>query len=300
MGLNEKQIKDFQKTIYSYYQKHGRKLPWHGVKDPYNVLVSEIMLQQTQVTRVLQKYPLFIKRFPNTRALARAPFSDILSAWIGLGYNRRARFLHEAAKIIVKKYGGKFPRDAKLLVSLPGIGSGTAGALLAFAYNKPAVFIETNIRSVFIHHFFSGLKVTTQHSNPARSGIGVLRGGNLSKPAYKKVHDKEILLLIERTLDKTNPRQWYSALMDYGVMLKEKYPNPSRKSAHYTKQSPFKNSNRQIRGKVLKLLVACKFISVRRIKKQIQGDPRFVSSALQQLQREGFIKIKNCRICLVT
>ncbi len=270
--LSAREISGFQKIVWNYYKKHGRKLPWRFEKDPYKVLVSEVMLQQTQVSRVLQKYPSFIKQFPNVRALARAPLREVLLAWSGLGYNRRAKFLHETAKIIVEKYKGAVSRDTETLITLSGIGPGTAGAITAFAFNKPAVFIETNIRSVYIHHFFQ---------------------------RKKNISDKHILSLIAQTIDKTNSRQWYYALVDYGVMLKEKYKNPSRKSVHYTKQSPFKNSNRQVRGEILKLLTTRKSVSNEKIKKYITGNQKFIKNALTELQKENFIKIQNNNVRLV-
>ncbi len=282
--LNKKEISGFQKIIYGYYKKHGRKLPWRFVKDPYKILVSEIMLQQTQVSRVLQKYHPFIKRFPSIRALARAPFANVLSLWSGLGYNRRAKFLHETAKIIIKKYNGIIPQNIVALTGLPGIGKGTAGAILAFGFNKPAVFIETNIRTVFIHRFFSLAKTNSRHSH-------ILKNVRMSF-GQKKIHDKEIVPLIEQTLDTKNPREWYYALMDYGVYIKSLHTNPNRKSAHYAKQSPFKNSNRQIRGEILKLLVARKRVLRKNLQKYIQTDMAHIKNALQELTQEKFIFIR--------
>ena len=136
--LQEK--RKFQKTVWDYYKTHGRKLPWRRTKNPYHILVSEVMLQQTQVSRVAQKYPLFIKKFPSVRALARAPLRDVLAAWSGLGYNRRAKFLHELAKRVVAQHGGTIPHDLAALTALPGLGHATASSFLAFAYNQPTVF----------------------------------------------------------------------------------------------------------------------------------------------------------------
>lgn len=168
------------------------------------------MLQQTQVDRVIPKYAQFLKTFPNWNALARAPQKKVLRAWQGLGYNRRALFVRRAAQTVVQKYGGALPRDFSALASLPGVGPYTAGALLAFIWNEPMVFIETNIRAVFLHHFF-----------PQKAG---------RLPA-QKITDAELLPLITETLDLKNPRVWYWALMDYGAYLKKTLPNPrDRKS----------------------------------------------------------------------
>ena len=220
----------FQRTILTYYRAHGRTtIPWRKTHDPYKILVSEIMLQQTQVSRVLLKYKSFLQKFPTVDTLAAAPLADVLREWQGLGYNRRGMYLKKCAEIVVKDFGGKFPKDLKILKSLPGIGPATAGDILAFAWNLPAVVIETNIRSVFIHFFFKD-----------RTGIS----------------DKEILPFIERTLPSGNIREWYYALMDYGAYLKtSEKTNPSRRSKHHTKQSRFEGSHRQKRAALLKLLL---------------------------------------------
>ena len=218
----------FQDTVWEYYREYGRDLPWRqsepdGSFDPYKIMISEVMLQQTQVSRVIPKYFEFITLFPNIESLAKAPLADVLKAWSGLGYNRRAKFLWQAAQ----KIQGPFPATFEALIALPGIGANTAGAILTYAYNKPVVFIETNIRTVYIHHFF---------------------GDQID------VHDKELMPFIEQTLDKENPREWYWALMDYGVHLKLTIGNTARNSKHYVKQSTFIGSKRQVRGQVIRLL----------------------------------------------
>ena len=233
--LRSMNLSHFKKTIWTRYRTHKRDFPWRRTRDPYKILVSEVMLQQTQAPRVVPKYLSFLKKFPTTQALANAPLSAVLSEWQGLGYNRRALYLKQCAEKIEKDFGGKWPRDFKTLCSLPGIGPATAGDIMAFAWNIPTVVIETNIRSVFIHFFFAGAE---------------------------KVSDKEILPLIEKTLDMENPREWYWALFDYGAYLKspqgrsaEEAENPSRKSARHVKQSKFAGSNRQKRSQILKLIL---------------------------------------------
>ena len=300
--LKSYEVRSFQNIIWRYYRKHGRKLPWRlptlkirkdKTLDPYKVWVSEIMLQQTQVARVLKKYPPFIKRFRNIQTLARASLYEVLSLWSGLGYNRRAKFLHETAKIVVQKYKEVLPRDPLVLRSLPGIGEGTAGSILAFAFNIPSVFIETNIRTVFIHQFFK-YKTPTIYSDILEN-IRIDCGEDKSSRKLKKVliHDTDILPLIEQTIDTKNPREWYYALMDYGVYLKSTYTNPSRMSAHHTKQSAFEGSHRQVRGEILKILLEHKSVSIHAIKKHIQGDKRHIEDALKELQKENFICIRN-------
>lgn len=225
-------IPEFITIINTYYAINKRHFPWRDVENPYYVFVSEVMLQQTQTHRVIDKFAQFIEAFPTVYDLAAAPLGAVLFVWQGLGYNRRGKFLHQAACIIVARHNGIIPDDPRLLVELPGIGSATAASIAAFAYNKPTVFIETNIRAVYIHSFF---------------------------PNQEKVADSELIPLIAQSVDQLNPRQWYYALMDYGVMLKKTHQNPSRKSKHHTTQSPFEGSIRQVRGAVLRVMLANPF-----------------------------------------
>src|ERR1700728_3957745 len=147
-------IASFSKTMWDYYTRNGRNLPWREDVTPYGVVVSEIMLQQTQVTRVAAKFNPFLKKFPDFAALAKASTIEVLREWQGLGYNRRGLNLQRLAKIVTEKYGGKLPKMYEELLELPGIGPNTAGSIMAFAFNIPRAFIETNIRSVYIHFFF--------------------------------------------------------------------------------------------------------------------------------------------------
>jgi A/G-specific adenine glycosylase len=218
----------FRKAIYAYYNKHPRTFSWRETTDPYHILVSEVMLQQTQVERVQAKYPPFVKRFPDIPAIAGASLKSVLELWLGLGYNQRAMNLREASKIVMEDYNGVLPDSQEDLIRLPGIGKATAGAIQAFAFNKPVLFIETNIRRVYIYFFFQD---------------------------RSEVTDQEILTLVEATLDRENPRHWYYALMDYGAMLKTKVPNPNRKSTHYTRQARFEGSDRQLRGAIIRHLL---------------------------------------------
>jgi A/G-specific adenine glycosylase len=266
--LTPQRIRRFRRRIYAHYRKHKRALPWRRTHDPYKILVSEFMLQQTQVKRVMEKYREFLRRFPSIESLARAPLRAILEQWQGLGYNRRALALKRLAGIIVDRYDGRIPRTIEALKALPGVGAATAGAVCAFAFDKPVIFIETNIRSVFIHSFFQD------------------RGG---------VKDSEILPLIAQTLDAQRSRDWYYALMDYGAALKERHPNPGRRSAHYTRQSPFEGSLRQVRGMILRTLVKQPAISEAALVKEINRDGEIVRHVLEQLREEGFVDKKDRR-----
>lgn len=263
----QKKITDFQKEIWGYYREHGRhEMLWRKTNDPYRIVVSEIMLQQTQVDRVTPKYKEFIKAFPNFSALARAPLSRVLSAWQGLGYNRRALFLKKLAEVVVEKYKGKLPSDPEILHTLPGIGEATAGSIAAFAFNHPSVFIETNIRRVFIHFFF---------------------------PKSKKVNDNAVMKLVAQAVDQKNPREWYLALMDYGTMLavREK-ENPNRKSAHYVKQKKFVGSDRQVRGKIVAMLIQKKSLTARTVAQQMNEPLERIEKIFAQLEKEGFVRRK--------
>lgn len=253
----------FLEVVWDYYRSHGRgALPWRapepdGSFDPYKILVSELMLQQTQVARVVPKYQAFLERFPDVKSLAAAELGDVLREWQGLGYNRRAKFLWQAAQAL--GVSGGFPKTLAELVQLPGVGANTAGAILAYAFNQPAVFVETNIRTVYLHHF--------------------TRDGEI-------VSDDFIRDVLRQTLDHEHPREFYWALMDYGAFLKTQVHNISR-SKHYTKQAAFAGSKRQVRGAIIRLLSAGAMT-----KAQIETavDDERCSTILAELLREGLIR----------
>ncbi len=281
-------IKKFQNIVWAHYRAHGRDFAWRRTKDPYKILVSEIMLQQTQTSRVVVKYESFLKKFPTIRALAAASLGEVLLEWQGLGYNRRAMFLKRCAETIVCDFAGKFPSDFETLVSLPGIGPATAGDIMSFAWNKtaPVPFIETNIRSVFIHHFFP----TAEQKNTSLRGV--------ARRAPKKVSDKEILPLIQAAFDQNrgNPREWLWALFDYGAFLKSTIKksaggNPSRRSAHHVKQSPFEGSFRQKRAAVLRAILE-KSRTEKEVQELCKYEPVIISKILAQLLAEGFVVLK--------
>ena len=276
------QLSSFRKKILTYYKNNRRSFPWRENLDTltecdrlYRIIVSEIMLQQTQAPRVVPKYESFLKKFPNFETLAKASQHEVLLEWQGLGYNRRGMYLKKIAEKISENFSknktngaDQLPRTAEALMELPGIGPNTAGSILAFAYNIPHPFIETNIRSVYIHFFFT-------HKN-------------------RKIHDAEILALVEKTLDQKNPREWFFALMDYGVMLKAtSFSDPARKSKMYKKQSPFKGSNRELRANILRAILSRQ--SVEHIIKTIGAGntPRHSSAAIKRnikmMKKEGLI-----------
>jgi A/G-specific adenine glycosylase len=251
----------FRQIIHARGKELYRGMAWRVDTRPYYILVSEIMLQQTQVARVEVKFAEFIDRFPDIQSLAAAPLGDVLKLWSGLGYNRRAKFLWQAARMVMNDFDGDIPSTKHDLVKLPGVGENTAGALLAYAFNQPVVFVETNIRTVYIHHFFAD-----------RSDVS----------------DKEICKLVAETLDAKHPREWYWALMDYGVWLKSQKLGRITRSKHYTKQSKLSGSLREMRGHILKAL-AEDHLSTKKLKVAVQADERF-QPALDSLSAEGLIE----------
>ncbi|MDR0624174.1 MAG: A/G-specific adenine glycosylase [Treponema sp.] len=253
---------EFRKTIYENYDNAGRTFPWRTDTLPWGVLVSEFMLQQTQTERVIPYWERWMKRWPTPKTLAETPMKEALREWSGLGYNRRGRFLKDCAELIVKKHGGEVPKTPEELLPLPGIGPYAAGAIACFAYNYPAVFIETNIRAVMLHFFFND---------------------------RKDVKDREIFPILKSTLDRENPRKWYWALMDYGAALKKITVNPNRRSAHYTRQSRFEGSFRQMRGAVVRILVRQGPGNSDEIKKYTGILKRDLYKVLEALEKESMV-----------
>lgn len=262
MTVTETEIASLYEVVMDYYRHHARlDLPWrqpepNGHYDPYKILVSELMLQQTQVGRVVPKYGAFIALFPNVETLASATLGDVLRAWQGLGYNRRAKYLWLSAQQIAKE---GWPDD---LTSLPGVGVNTAGAIRAYAFNEPVVFVETNIRTVYIYHF-----AATQQNIP----------------------DSFIQELLAQTLrivtSQGEPRDFYWALMDYGTYLKTMVRNVSQ-SKQYKRQPTFKGSNRQLRGLVVRIL-ADRAFSVAELHAAVNDDR--LEIVLIALESEGLI-----------
>lgn len=283
MQLNKKEIQRFQKIVLDYFTTSGRThLPWREKINPYKVWVSEVMLQQTQVDRVIPFFNNWMKHFPDIQTLANASQIDVLKHWKGLGYNSRALRMKKCAEEIVQKYNGIFPKEKSEIEKLSGIGPYTAGAIVAFAYNQSTVIIETNIRRVFIHHFFQD---------------------------QENVSDDAILELVEKSLPEKDWRKWYWALMDYGSYLGrtlniagKKY-NPNVQSKHYNKQSKFIGSDRQIRGRILEILLQEKNNEITLVKLQkgimeLTVDDERIQKILDQLVLENFITIQNKKIQL--
>lgn len=253
-------LSDFIELLHQRGGELYRDMPWREDTRPYYVLVSELMLQQTQVARVIPKFESFITRFPDEKTLAQASLADVLKLWQGLGYNRRAKFLHESAKMIVNELGSIFAQNEADILKLPGVGKNTAGAILAYAFNRPSIFIETNIRTVYIHHFFND---------------------------QFDVDDKQIIELLEQTIDTENPRHFYWALMDYGTWLKANGVRNISSSKHYKKQAPLKGSLRETRGAIIRQLAGGDQ-SVDQLQADVDQHDRF-TTALNGLVRDGLV-----------
>jgi len=284
MSMKKISIAHFQKNILQWYKLYGRHdLPWRppslklrrdGTLDPYRVLISEVMLQQTQVDRVREKFISFIRKFPTLSCLAVSSTRDLLAEWQGLGYNRRALNLRACAQKIVKDHGGVVPQDLEVLKMLPGFGPYTASAVMAFAFDKPVVVLDTNIRRIFIHFFFAD---------------------------QEKVHDNQLTGLIEKSIWKKSPRIWYGALMDYGSGAFKKISNPNAKSAHYVKQSKFEGSPRYVRAKILAQILEYGPHKNSQIKSFMKTDPhllhyqknKLLQEILNGLEADGFLQYTN-------
>jgi len=268
-GLTPGVVRSFRRFLMHFYATRGRDLPWRRTIDPYRILVSEFMLQQTQVERVLPKYPEFLGHFPDIGTLARAPRHEVLLAWQGLGYNRRALALHGTARRVMEEFHGAIPLDRSTLDSFPGIGRATAGATVVFSTNRPEIFVETNIRRVYIHFFF---------------------------PDAERVHDREIEPILKKTLLKKRPREFYYALMDLGSLLKREPGNPNARSATYSRQSTFQGSNRQVRGIILRYILGGGEIPEVELRYVVSIEPDRLERILGGLEREGFIERDGGRI----
>ena len=235
-------LDDFRTRVYLLGRGLYRDLPWRRTRDPYAVWVSEAMLQQTQVSRVDGRWQRWLERFPTPDALAAATSADVLDEWQGLGYNRRALALRSAAEVVAREYAGTMPTDEAELRALPGIGPATAAGIRAFAYDLPGVYIETNVRAVFLHELF---------------------------PDAEDVPDSALRRFVAEACPETavdvagtdvpcTPRSWYYALLDYGYHLKKTIPNPSRRSRSNVRQSAFEGSHRQKRAAALRVLLAAR------------------------------------------
>ena len=263
-------VHQFPEFLWQKGRELYRDMPWRRDTRPYYILVSELMLQQTQVARVVPKFEQFIARFPDEETLANASLADVLTQWQGLGYNRRAKFLHTAARAVVQGYDSRFPLAEQELLSLPGVGNNTAGAIMAYAHNQPSIFIETNIRTVYIHHFFADALAVT---------------------------DAQITEKLAATLDHEHPREFYWALMDYGAHLKSQGVKTNSRSKHYKKQPKLEGSVRQVRGHIITLLTEHGSLTDEELRHLLAADERY-RPALAGLLKDEIISVTHDRIAI--
>src|SRR3989344_778504 len=184
----------FSEKLLSWYSQHKRDLPWRTNHSPYYILVSEFMLQQTQVPRVVEKFKEFLGRFPTFQDLAKASTAEVIESWSGLGYNRRALLLHKFAQEVCEKHDGEIPQRKEQLQELPGIGPYTTGAILSFAYNLPEPAIDVNVRRIYLRFF---------------------QGKDQGLPMGKK-EEQELYQLAKRSIPENKSKDFHSALMDFG------------------------------------------------------------------------------------
>lgn len=272
MDLSVAKLDAFIETIWEQGRELYRDLPWRNTYDPYAILLSEVMLQQTQVSRVMGRWEQWLDTFPTITELAAAPLPPVLELWQGMGYNRRALNLKRCAEEVVAIHDGVIPSDKKALLALPGIGPSTSAGVRIFAFQQPDMYLETNVRAVFIHEFFG---------------------------EHEVVSDKQLVPLVEMACPQDAcVRDWYYALLDYGAYLKKTMANPTRKSKHYTRQSKFEGSHRQKRAYLLRRVIDDGLTSEELLRDLAHGEreagreepsPEEVEAILAELEREGFI-----------
>jgi A/G-specific adenine glycosylase len=273
VSKSDYRLEQFKTHVWDEGKLHVRELPWRNLDDPYAVYVSEVMLQQTQVSRVLNRWDSFMRLFPTIDALSSASTSDLLTQWQGMGYNRRALAMKHTADICSAHYGGTLPNDYDALLALPGIGPSTAAGIRAFAFNEPGIYLETNVRTVFLHELFP------DETEP--------------------VSDTRLRPLVEQTCSQTQPRAWYYALLDFGAYLKKSVPNPSRRSAQYHKQSRFEGSRRQKRAELVRIILSAERMNSNDVLDELNVieqhagrssvDPVLFDAIVSDLIQEGFL-----------
>ncbi len=312
----------FQKHILDWYHENQRPLPWRKTRDPYCILISEVMSQQTQLSRVIPKYEAWIKKFSTVQSLAKAKVSEVLAYWSGLGYNRRALNLQKAAQKIAQEYKGAFPRTEKELIALPGIGKYTARAILCFAFDQQVAVVDTNVKKVILTQLIKNSNAEARNPKQIRNNncqrtkhveFGILKNSEIisnfgfrildlpknDETERTDLSDKEINEIAQQLLPADKAYEWNQALMDYAatVLKKEKIPIP--------KQSKFHGSHRYYRGQVLKVLLQKKKILVKGLGPLIKKDytdseEEWLQQLIDELVHEGFVKYEKTIITLAS
>lgn len=291
----------------TWFRQQGRDLPWRHTRNPYHILVSELMLQQTQVERVIPKYHAFLAQFPDVQSLAAAPTSAVITAWQGLGYNRRAVYLQRTAQAVVNEHQGQFPRDVATLRSLPGIGPYTAGAIACFAFEQDVAFLDTNIRRVV-------LRIAHDPRDAAPAESELWRHAETLVPSGQGWWWNQAIMELGAVIcTARNPRCTLCPLRgdcrDYQVRLELdqqliSLPAPaSKRVAEHKKTEPFIGSDRYLRGRIIDTLRASSlmrhehlFTSIQDLYPQLTTD-RF-ERIIAGLARDGLIEITDTGIRL--
>jgi len=271
MAISRARISAFQDMIFLWWQEHKRDLPWRKTRDPYRILVSEVMLQQTQVSRVLPKYDEFLRVFSDVNALSQASTAQVLRLWHGMGYNRRALYLKKTAETVRDMYGGIFPEDEQSLTKLPGLGRYTARAILVFAYEKDVAMVDTNIRQIITHFFYKG----------------------------KQQREKTILDMADTLFPRGRSWEWHQALMDYGALEMSRVRG--KRVSVGRKQAPFRDSNRYYRGRVIDVLrvgEADEWKMVADFSRQYDKPAEYFTGVIGQLIKDGLVERRGTRITL--
>lgn len=265
-----------REALLAWYRPRRRAYPWRRTRDPYVILVSEVMLQQTQAARVAAAFGPFLRRFPTVRALARATRSDVLRAWGGLGYNRRAVALHEAARAIVREHGGCVPADPAALRRLPGVGPYTAAAVASLGFGVPVAAVDTNVRRI----------VARVHAGTDRPAPGTVRA------------------IAEAWVEASDPGAWNQALMDLGREVCRPRPRcevcPLAPTCRFRasgaaprprrpRSGPFEGSNRQLRGAVVRVLRHRPALTLGVLARELGRDGARVRAVVAELVRDGIV-----------
>jgi A/G-specific DNA glycosylase len=304
------QIEQVHTALLAWYAQEQRNLPWRMTNDPYAILVSEVMLQQTQVDRVLPKFQQFLTTFPTLADLAAAPTADVIATWVPLGYNRRAISLQSIARQVLAEHEGRIPDTIETLLTLKGIGRYTAGAIACFAYHKQVATVDTNIRRV-LHRVFLGL----EHPAPKANDAQMLSLAEYVLPIGQAYNWNQALMDMGATVcSSNNPRcdncpllqhcAAYTEMSQYslfpsGVVLRQ-LRKVAEKKANYQTQ-PFTSTNRYFRGRIvdlLRTLPAQQCISLNELGPQIKADftgdqseQEWLKKLIHGLKKDGLIEI---------
>ncbi|MHA2252598.1 MAG: Fe-S cluster assembly protein HesB [Candidatus Kariarchaeaceae archaeon] len=262
MGIEQQRISQFHEMLFSWWADNKRQFPWRDTTDPYKIMVSEFMLQQTQAIRVIPKFLLFTEKYPDLQTLSEADKKELLTIWSGLGYNRRAIWLQQAAGELLKFE--PFPQDPVVLRKLRGVGSYTSRAIPIFAFNADLVTVDTNIRRILIYEGF----------------------------AQEESSERELYEIAENLLPMGKSRDYHSALMDYGALSKT---SKVTKISSINKHAPFKGSTRDFRGKIIKCLTKRKGLSRRDLQEKCSIPGNEIIKILQGLIDDELIQYKSGR-----